>query len=77
MNLTLAILLIIVAALAGFAGGLFLMRKQFEKQMLDNPPMTDEAIRMIMASAGRVPSEAQVQKMIRSIKAAAKQANTK
>jgi uncharacterized protein YneF (UPF0154 family) len=77
MSLPIAIVLIILAALAGFAGGAFLLRKQFEKQMLENPPMTEEAIRMIMASAGRVPSEAQVQKMIRSIKAAAKQANTK
>ena len=77
MNLLLAILLIIVALLAGFAGGIFLMNRQTKKMLLENPPMNEDAIRMIMSSMGRKPSEVQVQQTLRQIRSAAKASNKK
>ena len=71
------ILLIVVAALAGFAGGIFLTQRQTKKMLLDNPPMNEDAIRMMMSQMGRKPSEVQVQQTLRQIRAAAKAADKK
>ncbi|MDR0200031.1 MAG: YneF family protein [Streptococcaceae bacterium] len=72
MNLALAIILIIVALLAGAAGGIFLTQRQVKQQFADNPPLSEDAIRMIMSSMGRKPSEVQVQQTLRQIRASAK-----
>ncbi|OFI47766.1 hypothetical protein BG262_08715 [Floricoccus penangensis] len=73
MNIGIAILLILVAAAAGFAGGIFLTRSQVKKMMADNPPLNEDAVRMMMSSMGRKPSETQVQQVFRQIKNSAKQ----
>jgi Uncharacterized protein conserved in bacteria len=44
---------------------------------MDNPPLNEDAVRMMMGSMGRKPSEAQVQQVLRQIRSAAKQADTK
>ncbi len=77
MNLFVAILLMIVFAIAGFAGGAWFTQKQTKKLLMDNPPLNEDAVRMMMASMGRKPSEAQVQQVLRQIRSAAKQADTK
>ena len=73
MNMGLAIFLIVLAAIAGFAGGIFFSRSQFKKQLADNPPLNEEAVRLMMSSMGRKPSETQVQQVFRQIKKSAKQ----
>ncbi|MDN6770915.1 MAG: YneF family protein [Lactococcus sp.] len=77
MSFVLAILLIVVAALGGFAGGLFLSRRQVKQMLMENPPLNEDAVRTMMSSMGRKPSETQVQQVLRQIRAAAKQADTK
>ena len=77
MSIVLAILLIVVAALGGFAGGLFLSRRQVKQMLIENPPLNEDAVRTMMSSMGRKPSETQVQQVLRQIRAAAKQADTK
>ncbi|MCJ1972011.1 YneF family protein [Pseudolactococcus carnosus] len=77
MSIVLAILLIVVAALGGFAGGLFLSRRQVKQMLMENPPLNEDAVRTMMSSMGRKPSETQVQQVLRQIRAAAKQADTK
>jgi uncharacterized protein YneF (UPF0154 family) len=77
MNLLVAILLMIVFALAGFAGGAYFSQRQTKKLLLENPPMNEDAVRMMMSSMGRKPSEVQVQQVIRQIRGAAKQADAK
>lgn len=44
---------------------------------MDNPPLNEDAVRLMMGSMGRKPSEVQVQQVLRQIRAAAKQADTK
>ncbi|MDG6143102.1 MULTISPECIES: YneF family protein [Lactococcus] len=77
MNLFVAILLMIVFAIAGFAGGAWFTQKQTKKLLMDNPPLNEDAVRMMMGSMGRKPSETQVQQVLRQIRSAAKQADTK
>ena len=77
MNLFVAILLMIVFAIAGFAGGAWFTQKQTKKLLMDTPPLNEDAVRMMMGSMGRKPSEAQVQQVLRQIRSAAKQADTK
>ena len=77
MSIVLAILLIVVAALGGCAGGLFLSRRQVKQMLMENPPLNEDAVRTMMSSMGRKPSETQVQQVLRQIRAAAKQADTK
>lgn len=77
MNLIVAILLIIVALMVGFAGGIFLTQRQTKKMLIDNPPLNEDAIRTMMSSMGRKPSEVQVQQTLRQIRAAAKASNKK
>ena len=77
MSLFLAIALMIVFALAGFAGGTWFTQRQTKKLLQDNPPLNEDAVRLMMGSMGRKPSEVQVQQVLRQIRAAAKQADTK
>ncbi|MDR2976913.1 MAG: YneF family protein [Streptococcaceae bacterium] len=77
MNIFLAIIILLVGALAGFAGGIFLTQRQTKKMLLENPPLNEEAIRMMMSNMGRKPSEVQVQQTLRQIRGAAKAQNTK
>ena len=67
MNIFLAIVLIIVALLAGLVGGFFVARKQFEKQMRENPPINEDIIRMMMSQMGRTPSQKQVNQVMKQI----------
>lgn len=64
----------ILLVLAGLAGGIFLgaylVRKQVEKDFADNPRLTVDAVRLMMASGGQKPSEAKVQQVYRQIKQA-------
>ncbi|MFC6994533.1 YneF family protein [Streptococcus loxodontisalivarius] len=70
------ILLIIVALVAGLFGGVYIARKQFEKEVSEHPRLTPDAIREMMSQMGQKPSEAKIQQTYRNIikqsKAAAK-----
>ena len=77
MPIVVAILVIVIAAIAGFAGGLFMSRRQVKLMLMENPPLNEDAVRTMMSSMGRKPSETQVQQVLRQIRAAAKQADTK
>ncbi|MCL2681400.1 MAG: YneF family protein [Streptococcaceae bacterium] len=77
MSLWLAILLMVVCLLGGGALGSYLTQRQVKKMLLENPPLNEDAVRMMMSSMGRKPSEVQVQQVLRQIKSAAKQADQK
>ena len=68
MNLGLAILLIVVAALAGFAGGAYFVRRQIEKEFAENPRLNVDAVRVMLSANGQKPNEAKVQQVYRQIK---------
>ncbi|WP_277587431.1 YneF family protein [Psychrobacillus antarcticus] len=64
MNLTLAIVLIIVALIAGAVIGFFAARQYMMKYLKENPPINEQMLRMMMAQMGRKPSEKQVKQMM-------------
>lgn len=68
MNLGLAILLIVIAALAGFVGGTYFVRRQIEKEFAENPRLNVDAVRVMLSANGQKPNEAKVQQVYRQIK---------
>lgn len=78
MNLGIAILLIILAAFGGLAVGLFILRKESEKQFnsyLDKYVLMDvDGLRSIMSQMGQKPSEVKVQQTFNQLKQAQKKA---
>ena len=63
MDLLLAIVLIVLAFLGGALGGMYLVRKQIEKEFADNPRLNAEAVRTLLSANGQKPSEAKVQQV--------------
>ena len=67
MSTNIWILLIIVALFGGLVGGIFIARKQIEKEIGEHPRLTPDAIREMMSQMGQKPSEAKVQQTYRNI----------
>lgn len=67
MSTTIWILLIIVALFGGLVGGIFIARKQIEKEIGEHPRLTPDAIREMMSQMGQKPSETKVQQTYRNI----------
>ncbi|MDV5972995.1 UNVERIFIED_CONTAM: YneF family protein [Streptococcus canis] len=67
MSTTIWILLLIVALGVGVLGGIFIARKQIEKEIGEHPRLTPEAIREMMSQMGQKPSEAKIQQTYRNI----------
>ncbi|GAA7950210.1 YneF family protein [Helicobacter pylori] len=61
------VILPILAAIGGFVGGLFFTKKKYDKQLKENPPITEKMIRVMFAQMGRKASEAQVKQVMRSM----------
>ncbi|MDE7481121.1 YneF family protein, partial [Streptococcus agalactiae] len=56
-----------VALFGGLVGGIFIARKQIEKEIGEHPRLTPDAIREMMSQMGQKPSEAKVQQTYRNI----------
>ncbi|HES0752234.1 TPA: YneF family protein [Streptococcus pyogenes] len=67
MSTAIWILLLIVALGVGVFGGIFIARKQIEKEIGEHPRLTPEAIREMMSQTGQKPSEAKIQQTYRNI----------
>ena len=67
MSLFLAILLIILAFAGGVFAGMYILRKQVEKEFAENPRLNVEAVRTLLGASGQRPSEAKVQQVYRPI----------
>lgn len=52
-----------VGALIGF----YFTRRMFEKQIKENPPITEKQIRAMFMQMGRKPSEAQIKAVMKSM----------
>ena len=66
-GIVLLVILQILAAIGGFVGGLFFTKKKYDKQLKENPPITEKMIRVMFAQMGRKASEAQVKQVMRSM----------
>lgn len=64
MNLTVGIVLIVVALLAGVALGFFIARRTMMKYLQDNPPINEEMLRMMMMQMGQKPSQKKINQMM-------------
>lgn len=67
MGLFLEILLIIIAFAGGMFAGMYILRKQVEKEFADKPRLNVEAVRTLLGASGQRPSEAKVQQVYRQI----------
>ncbi|MCZ2259561.1 YneF family protein [Sporosarcina sp. G11-34] len=64
MSLTLGIILIVVALLAGVALGFFIARQYMMKYLKDNPPINEDMLRMMMMQMGQKPSQKKINQMM-------------
>lgn len=53
--------------IAGLVLSFFLTKRMFEKQIKENPPITEKMIRAMFLQMGRKPSEAQIKAVMRSM----------
>ena len=66
-NLAMSIMYLVIGLLIGGALGFFFTRRFFEKQIKENPPITEKQIRAMYAQMGRKPSEAQIRAIMKSM----------
>nr|WP_318023750.1 YneF family protein [Mesomycoplasma hyopneumoniae] len=62
----------IILFIVGGIIALVVSKKMFEKQIRENPPITENMIRAMYMQMGRKPSEAQIRAVMRSVKNAKK-----
>lgn len=58
---------LIVGGLIGAFLGFYFTRRSFEKQMKENPPVSEKMIRAMFLQMGRKPSEAQINAVLKSM----------
>ena len=62
-----SIVSLIVGLIIGGVLGFYFTRKQFEKQLKENPPVNEKMIRAMFMQMGRKPSEAQIRQIMKSM----------
>lgn len=62
-----AIVMGVLVPIAGFLG-FFITKKLIEKQLRQNPPISEAQIRTMFMQMGRKPSEAQIRNVMSSVK---------
>lgn len=66
-NVALSIMYLVIGLLIGGVAGFFITRYYFQKQLKENPPITEKQIRAMYAQMGRKPSEAQIRAIMKSM----------
>ena len=66
-NFWFSILYFVIGAVIGAVISYFVTRKNFEKQLKENPPINEKMIRAMYAQMGRKPSEAQIRQIMKSM----------
>ena len=66
-NLWMSIMYLVIGGLIGAALGFFFTKRSYEKQLKENPPITEKQIRVMYAQMGRKPSEAQIRAIMKSM----------
>jgi hypothetical protein len=77
MSTGLAIVLIILALIAGLVGGFFISRKYMMDYFEKNPPIDENMLRMMMLQMGQKPSERKINQMMSQMKSQQKSAKNK
>ncbi len=58
---------LVVGLVVGGGLGFYFTRRQFEKQIKENPPVNEKMIRAMFMQMGRKPSEAQIRAVMKSM----------
>ena len=58
---------LVVGLLVGGLAGFLITRHMFQKQLKENPPITEKQIRAMYAQMGRKPSEAQIRQIMKTM----------
>ncbi|UUD37215.1 Uncharacterised protein family (UPF0154) [Mycoplasmopsis californica] len=66
-GIALLVVLPILFFLGGGFAGFFIAKRMFEKQIRENPPITEKMIRVMFMQMGRKASEAQIKQVMRSM----------
>ncbi len=67
MEFWMSVLYFVVGGIVGAVISYFLTKKNFEKQLKENPPINEKMIRSMYAQMGRKPSEAQIRAIMKSM----------
>ncbi len=67
MNLGYTIMYTLIGLVIGGFLGFYFTKKQFEKQIKENPPINEKMIRAMFLQMGRKPSEAQIRQIMKSV----------
>lgn len=66
------VLLVLLSLVLGAVGGFFLARKYMKDYLKQNPPISEEMLRGMMAQMGQKPSEKKLRQMMASMKQTSK-----
>lgn len=69
LTISMIVLASVGIPIAGFLG-FYITKKLIEKQLRNNPPISEAQIRAMFLSMGRKPSESQIKQVINSMKKA-------
>lgn len=69
MNFWYSLASLVVGMLIGAGLGFYFTKKNFEKQIKENPPINEKMIRAMFLQMGRKPSEAQIRQILKSVNA--------
>ncbi len=67
MNFITTLFIVLISGVIGFFIGAQYSKKQTEKYLKENPPISEKQIRAMYLSMGRKPSEAQIQATLRNM----------
>lgn len=62
-----SLLWFILGGVIGAAISFYFVKRSFEKQVRENPPVNEKMIRAMFMQMGRKPSEAQIKQVMRSM----------
>ena len=61
------ILYVVIGLIVGLVAGFFIAKKVMQKQLKDNPPVSEEMIKSLMRGMGRNPSQKQVNQLMKQM----------
>ncbi len=62
-----SVLMVLLGVAIGGGLGFYFTKRMFEKQMKDNPPITEKMIRAMYMQMGRKPTEAQIRSIMKTM----------
>ena len=67
MNGWIDVLYLVIGIIIGLVVGFFVTKRMFQKQLKENPPVSEEMIKTLMRGMGRNPSQKQVNQLMKQM----------